>query len=175
MAIKNFTIFLIFVMLFSAVAVMAQKEPVDKTKAVKKAKQVSMKMIEGGRYLVKVTGCNDCHTSGYDMADGNIPEKQWLTGDSLGWRGPWGTTYGTNLRIYMQNLTEDQWVSIARSQRSRPPMPWFSLRDMTENDLRAIYQFIRHLGPGGEPAPAYLPPGKEPKQPYVQFPQPPKQ
>jgi hypothetical protein len=49
-------------------------------------------------------------------------------------------------------------------------MPWFSLRDMTDEDLRAIYQFVRSLGPGGEPAPAYLPPGQTPSGPYVQFP-----
>jgi hypothetical protein len=26
------------------------------------------------------------------MTGGNIPESQWLMGDKLGWRGPWGTT-----------------------------------------------------------------------------------
>src|SRR5262245_33528136 len=42
-----------------------------------------------GRYLVKITGCNDCHTPGYAQTGGKIPEKDWLTGSSLGFRGPW--------------------------------------------------------------------------------------
>ena len=45
---------------------------------------------------------------------------------------------------------------------------------MTVQDLRAIYRYIRHLGPAGQPAPAYLPPDQTPKGPYVQFPAPPK-
>src|SRR5215212_12212744 len=60
--------------------------------------------VERGRYLVKVAGCNDCHTAGYAMAGGKVPESQWLMGDHLGWRGPWGTTYAVNLRRYMQPL-----------------------------------------------------------------------
>ena len=47
--------------------------------------------IEWGRYLVKIAGCNDCHTPGYTMRDGNVPVSQWLLGDKLGWRGGWGT------------------------------------------------------------------------------------
>ena len=128
--------------------------------------------IDRGRYLVKIAGCNDCHTPGYAQAGGNIPEKQWLTGDQVGFRGPWGTTYPVNLRLRMQQLTEDEWVKIGHTAQFRPPMPWFALRDMTAQDLRAIYRFTRYLGPAGEPAPAYMPPDQEPKGPYVLFPQP---
>ena len=130
-------------------------------------------LIEEGRYLVKIAGCNDCHTPGYLMSAGKIPQEQWLTGDSFGWRGPWGTTYPTNLRTLLQGFTEDQWVKYAQALKARPPMPWFTLNEMREQDLRAIYQFIRHLGPGGKPAPAYVPPDKEPKPPYASFPPPP--
>jgi len=96
-----------------------------------------------------------------------------LTGSQLGWRGPWGTTYPTNLRLYMQDISEEQWIQVAKTAQFRPPMPWFTLRDMTTEDLRAIYQFIRYLGPAGEPAPAYVPPNQEPKGPYILFPKPP--
>src|SRR5262245_16886733 len=54
--------------------------------------------IRRGRYVVKVAGCNDCHTPGYAQSGGKIPESQWLIGDRLGWQGPWGTTYPVNLR-----------------------------------------------------------------------------
>ena len=133
-------------------------------------KLADAKSLDRGRYLVKIAGCNDCHTPGYAETAGKVPEKQWLTGDQLGWRGPWGTTYAVNLRLYMQNLSEDQWVKAAKTVESRPPMPWFTLREMTEQDLRAIYKIIRYLGPAGEPAPAFVPPGQEPKGPYALFP-----
>jgi hypothetical protein len=126
--------------------------------------------VERGRYLVKITGCNDCHTPGYAQTAGGIPEQHWLTGDRLGFRGPWGTTYPTNLRLYMQYFSEEQWIQLAQTAQTRPPMPWFVLHAMTAADLSAIYHFIRFLGPAGDSAPAYLPPGQEPKHPYVQFP-----
>ena len=135
---------------------------------------LEQQQVQRGRYLVKVTGCNDCHTAGYAPSGGKVPEAQWLTGDKLGWRGPWGTTYAINLRLYMKDKSENNWVQVAKNMKSRPPMPWFALQDMTEQDLRAIYQYVTALGPAGEPAPAYVPPNKEPKGPYVQFPAPPK-
>jgi mono/diheme cytochrome c family protein len=122
---------------------------------------------------VRITGCNDCHTPGYPESNGKTDEKLWLTGSPLGWRGPWGTTYAPNLRLVVQNLTEAQWLKHARTEW-RPPMPWFNLREMTDADLKAMYRYIRHLGPAGEPAPAYVPPSQTPKQPFVQFPAPPK-
>jgi len=128
------------------------------------------KQDDRGRYLVIIAGCNDCHTAGYADAAGKIPEKDWLTGDRIGWRGPWGTTYSANLRLHMQQISEEQWLTIARAAEFRPPMPWYILREMTDQDLRAIYRFIRNLGPAGEPAPAFLPPTQEPPQPYILFP-----
>ncbi len=129
--------------------------------------------IERGHYLINISGCNDCHTPGYIMNDGNIPVANWLTGDGLGWRGPWGTTYGSNLRLFVKDMTEKQWVDTAKTLRRRPPMPWFNLNAMNEQDLRAIYQFIVSLGDPGAPAPAYVPPGEEPSTPYAMFPSPP--
>ena len=126
--------------------------------------------VERGRYLTIIGGCNDCHTAGYAPAAGKVPEKDWLTGDTLGWRGPWGTTYPSNLRLFMAKLSEKEWVTLAKHLETRPPMPWFTLQRMTDGDLRAIYKFVRSLGPAGSPAPAYLPPDKTPPQPYIQVP-----
>ena len=127
-----------------------------------------------GRYVLQIGGCNDCHTPGYATSGGNVPEAQWVTGDALGWQGPWGTTYPANLRLYMQGLSEDEWVKKAKALVTRPPMPWFALRDMSSDDLRALYRYVRHLGPAGEPAPAYVPPGKAALTPVVLFPAAPK-
>jgi len=129
--------------------------------------------IARGKYLVQTSGCNDCHTPGYLLSEGKVPVDKWLTGDSFGWRGPWGTTYAANLRLFMAALSEDEWVKEAKELRRRPPMPWFSLNIMEDGDLRAIYRFTRSLGAPGEPAPDYVPPDEEPKPPYALFPSPP--
>ena len=130
-------------------------EDVTKSTATAKADPV---LVDRGRYLVRTAGCNDCHTPGYAASAGAVAETNWLTGDSLGWEGAWGTTYPINLRLFMQSLTADQWLGIAR-QPARPPMPWFALRDMTDADLLAIYHYVRSLGPAGEHAPSFVPAG----------------
>src|SRR5678809_714662 len=61
-----------------------------------------------GRYLVATSGCNDCHTPGYPASGGKVDEKLWMTGEKLGWRGPWGTTYPPNLRLTASRMTEAQ-------------------------------------------------------------------
>lgn len=128
-----------------------------------------MVSISAGRYLVKITGCNDCHTKGWIATEAKIPEAAWLSGDITGWSGPWGTTYAPNLRLLIQNLSEDSWVNMAHTLQARPPMPWWTLRAMTDTDLRSIYRFIKSLGSAGQPAPSYQPSGKQPKPPYFLF------
>jgi mono/diheme cytochrome c family protein len=138
------------------------------------AQQKADPQVNRGRYVVQIGGCNDCHTAGYAPSGGKVPEAQWLMGDALGWNGPWGTTYATNLRLYMQDLTEAQWMKKAKTLNARPPMPWFNVQAMSSGDLRAMYRYIRSLGPAGKPVPAYLPPDKTPPEPAVRFPAPPK-
>jgi hypothetical protein len=126
-----------------------------------------------GRYIVTIGGCNDCHTEGFIVRDGAVPQAEWLKGNALGFSGPWGTTYPPNLRIFMSALTEDQWVEYARAMRARPPMPSYILREMDESDQRALYRFVRNLGEQGGPAPDFQPPGQIARGPVVQFPAPP--
>lgn len=129
---------------------------------------IDQKTLERGRYVAATSGCNDCHTAGYPESGGRVPEADWLTGSAVGFNGPWGTTYPANLRLLAQTLSEKQWLARARTEM-RPPMPWFSLRDMKDEDLRAMYHFIRSLGAKGEPAPAYVPPGQKISTPYFEF------
>jgi len=126
--------------------------------------------VQRGEYLVMISGCNDCHTPNYLAKGPMTAPETFLTGSKLGWRGPWGTTYPPNLRLLLQRMTEAEWVYEAKSIYRRPPMPYYSLNSMSEGDLRALYRYIRALGPAGEPAPAFLPPDKAPPQPYVQYP-----
>jgi len=130
-------------------------------------------MVERGRYIAKIAGCNDCHTPNYLHSEGNVPIQQWLSGDTFGWRGPWGTTYGSNLRLFVSGMNESEWVRTAKTLKRLPPMPWFNLNAMAEQDLRALYQFMISLGDPGKPAPVYLPPNEDPDTPYALFPSPP--
>ncbi len=125
--------------------------------------------LAAGRYLVLIGGCNDCHTPGYAERGGRLPMSRWLTGNPVGFRGPWGTTYPSNLRLTVQTLSERQWVEMAHTRNGYPPMPWRALDRMSEPDLRAIYRFIRSLGPAGVAAPARLAPGVEPRTAYIPF------
>ena len=124
--------------------------------------------IERGRYIVQTSGCNDCHTPGYMQKDGKVPEAEWLVGDSVGWQGPWGTTYPANLRQLFQQMDEKTWLARAR-QPMRPPMPSPSLRAMSDADLRAIYRYVHSLGAKGQAVPAYVPPGGKVATPYFDF------
>jgi mono/diheme cytochrome c family protein len=123
-------------------------------------------LLARGEYLVRIAGCNDCHTPGYAAAGGKVSKDTWLVGSPMGFHGPWGTTYASNLRLRMQQLTEAQWMEYSANLRTRPIMPDFAVRDMTADDRRAIYRFVHSLGAAGEPAPDALPPGKTPPLPY---------
>lgn len=144
------------------------RSPAVAASAAKHAGSTASNAVERGRYLIRVGGCNDCHTAGYPEAAGKVAEGQWLTGSAVGFRGPWGTTYPANLRLVLAPMTEAQWLARARGEM-RPPMPWFNLRDMTDDDLKAIYHYVRQLGPAGQPAPAYAAPGQQVDTPYIVF------
>lgn len=130
-------------------------------------------LVARGRYLSVIGGCNDCHTSGYAPSGGKIPEAEWLTGSPLGFAGPWGTTYPGNLRRRIGGMDLATWKAYARALTTRPPMPYWALNTMNEDDLEALWSFVHALGPAGEAVPAALPPGREPAGPVVRFPAPP--
>jgi len=152
----------------NAVAVAALCAGVSDLSAADDASEIAY-----GRYVAVMMGCNDCHTPNYLLAEGKVPEKLWLTGSSFGWKGAWGTTYPANLRKRLMDFTEDQWVAFAKTMKARPPMPWFNLNQMHEKDMRALYRYVRYLGPDNTEVPAFVPPGQEPNPPYASFPPPP--
>jgi mono/diheme cytochrome c family protein len=126
-------------------------------------------LVARGEYMVRMGGCNDCHTPGWNDSAGQLPTAQWLTGSPLGNLGPWGTTYPANLRLKIASMDEPTWLAYSGNLHTRPLMPDFALRAMHEDDRRAIYRFIHSLGPAGQPAPAYLPPGQKPPAPYLEL------
>lgn len=128
---------------------------------------VAASSVEAGRYLSVVAGCNDCHTAGYLQKKGDVPEENRLTGNPVGWRGPWGTTYASNLRRYVDTISADAFVKVMHTRTAMPPMPWMNVNEISEQDARAIYAYLKHLGPKGKATPENVPPGQEPKTPYI--------
>ncbi len=123
--------------------------------------------IERGRYLVGYGSCNDCHTPGWRESDGKTPVSDWMTGSNLGYRGPWGTSYPPNVRLEFARISEGDWLFMVGSRGGHWPMVWHDLRMLDDDDRRAIYRFVRSLGPAGHEAPNDLPPSQEPKTPYI--------
>ncbi|WAJ27362.1 cytochrome C [Antarcticirhabdus aurantiaca] len=133
------------------------------------AEGVDAPSVEWGRHVAIMAGCHDCHTAGYAESEGRIDPAAALTGSPVGFQGPWGTTYPSNLRLFAAEYDEDQFVDRMRQLRSRPPMPWFNLAAFDERDLRSLHRYILSLGEPGRPAPAYVPPNEDPTSPYVVF------
>jgi mono/diheme cytochrome c family protein len=106
-----------------------------------------------GRHLLMVSGCNDCHTPGtlYGMPD----TTRFLAGSELGWRGPWGVTYASNLTpdlvTGLGDWTEDQIVTGIRTGRDPhnnpilPPMPWQSYASFSDEDAYAIAAALKSI------------------------------
>jgi len=110
--------------------------------------------IERGAYLVNdVASCAGCHTrrsrtggykgprlsGGYRMAD-EVDASQVLVTPNL---------TPDSMTGHIAQWTEDDFVARFRAGRRLPgsPMPWDSYALMREDDLRAIYRYLRSLAP----------------------------
>jgi hypothetical protein len=125
--------------------------------------------IERGLQVSIIAGCQDCHTEGYRASEGKIDPSKAMKGSSIGWQGPWGTSYPQNLRLTAASLSEDGFLSFygAKTPKMFPPMPWYRLAIIGDDDLRSLYRYIKSLGEPGEPVPAFVPPGERVRTPYI--------
>ena len=144
----------------------------SKTMSAFEAQRQQSLVVERGRHMIKTMGCNSCHTPDYMVKRSNILEEDWLVGGTLGFRGPQGTSYPTNLRLLLNNISEEDWLVLAKQMRKDSPMAWIMLSNTPEQDLKAVYKFVKYLGPKGNPVPARLPAGVTPPTQYVEYPDP---
>jgi len=99
------------------------------------------------------------HPEGTKLPAPPKPVGPWVvaaTGDLTAWSGPWGMSFATNLTPHENTgigiWTEEMFVRALRTGRhmgtSRPilpPMPWQIYGDLTDDDLKAVYAFLRTL------------------------------
>lgn len=156
-------------------------------------------LIARGKYLVTVSGCNDCHSpkimtpigpipdstrlmSGYPSEKG-IPtlgealakDQSWvkMSHDATAFVGPWGMTFGANLTpdeaTGIGNWTEEVFVKTIRTGKHlgqeggrpvMPPMPWYMIAKMTDEDLSSMYQYLMSLPAISNRVPAPIPPNE---------------
>jgi hypothetical protein len=100
------------------------------------------------------------------------PRGGWLwsgAATNTAFTGPWGVSYAANLTPDQNTglgiWTEDMFVKAIRTGRhmgtSReilPPMPWPAFRNATDEDLRAIYAYLRSIRPMTNHVPDVEPP-----------------
>jgi mono/diheme cytochrome c family protein len=113
------------------------------------------------------------HPEGSDLpAAPSLPPGPWIAAvswDLTAWSGPWGTSYPINLtpddNTGIGSWSQETFVQALRTGRhmgvSRPilpPMPWESFRNMTDQDLAAIYAYLRTVPPIHNRVPAPEPP-----------------
>jgi hypothetical protein len=90
-------------------------------------------------------------------------------GDLTAWAGPWGVSFAANLtpdkRTGLGNWTAEQFIKTMRTGKHLgvgrpvlPPMPWFDLNALTDQDLRAVFAYLRSVKPIDNQVPAPIPP-----------------
>jgi len=138
-------------------------------------------MVERGRYLVTVSGCNDCHTPGYLYGQPDM--NRMLSGSEIGWPGPWGLAFAANLTPDEETglgkwSDEEVLAAIQNGQRPdgrmlAPIMPYMNFMNLTDEDAKAIVAYLRSIPAVKHEEPAPVPPGEKYDGSAIVFPAPP--
>jgi cytochrome c553 len=132
--------------------------------------------VKRGAYLVSISGCHDCHSPKID-SEGTPDGSRPLSGrpvttapplqgegeiraslDFTAFAGPWGNSYAANLTPDAETglgvrYTEAAFIETIRTGKKpegeplAPPMPWPVYRNMTDDDLKAVYAYLTTLKP----------------------------
>jgi hypothetical protein len=100
------------------------------------------------------------------------PVGPWIgafTATDTAFAGPWGITYAANLTPDQNTglgiWTEDMFLKALKSGKHmgtsreiQPPMPWQWLGRATDEDLKAIFAYLKSIPPISNHVPDYEPP-----------------
>ncbi len=98
------------------------------------------------------------------------PDKWGMVGNNnfTAFVGPWGISFARNLTpdqaTGLGSWTEDMFIKTIRDGKHQgegrallPPMPWQMYRNMTDDDLKAVFAYLRSLKPINNPVPDPVP------------------
>lgn len=160
-----------------------EKQKEDQKNAT--ANQVSQEdVIKQGEHLVRIMGCNDCHSpkqmgpngpeiimekmlSGYpsDRPIVKFDTKLFKEGfssfypDLTAAAGPWGISFAANLtpddtgigfwseQQFKKALTEGKLKGLDGSRPLLPPMPWTNYTTLTDDEVHAIFTYLKNIKP----------------------------
>jgi Cytochrome c len=103
------------------------------------------------------------------MKLGPVPAMDggWMwagVGSNTAFAGPWGVSYAINLTPDATGLgqwTEEMFVSAMKTGKHAgvgrpilPPMPWTAYKEMTDDDLKAVFAYLKSIKPVKNTAPA---------------------
>ena len=153
--------------------------------------------VARGSYLVKIMGCNDCHTPFKMTAQGPAPDMTrmlsghpqemvitaapkpaggpWIASiaaTNTAWAGPWGVSFTANLtpdpETGLGKWSQRNFMDAIRTGRHQgrgrpilPPMPIQVYKNFTDQDLGAIYAYLRTIPAIRNAVPEPLPPPPE--------------
>jgi len=132
-------------------------------------------MVERGKYLVGITGCHDCHSPKLEgmkpdparilsgrpsttkvpsKGDGEVHASEDLTA----WTGGWGQSVASNLTPdpatgLGMRYSEAKFIQTMRTGKKPegvqllPPMPVDVYVNMKDDDLKAIYAYLKTIKP----------------------------
>jgi hypothetical protein len=117
----------------------------------------------------------DSKLAAVDPAD-IAPGKWFLAAQDLtAWAGPWGVSFAANLspdsstgtgawteELFFKIIRTGYHMGIEGGRRILPPMPWENFAKMKDEDLKAIFTFIKSLPPIKNKVPDPLPPSGSP-------------
>jgi cytochrome c len=110
-----------------------------------------------------------------DLPSNLIGPGKWttITMDLTAWYGPWGVSFTRNLTPEVEtglgSWTEDMFIKAIRTGKHMgaadgrdilPPMPWQMYAQMTDEDLKAVWAYLRTIKPIKNPIPEPIPPSK---------------
>jgi mono/diheme cytochrome c family protein len=85
--------------------------------------------------------------------------------------GPWGVSFAGNLTPdptgigtwteaqFKNALTQGKFKGIDGGRMLLPPMPWFNFTEMKDEDIKAIFAYLKSINPVKNVVPAPVPPG----------------
>jgi hypothetical protein len=110
--------------------------------------------VKHGWYLVRLAQCNDCHTPADEH--GNARTDMMFAGGQR-MKGPWGDVVTPNITAHPSGIShydEAMFIKTMRTGRAsggvrdlNPLMPFSTFRNMTDDDLKAIFAYIHTVKP----------------------------